>query len=158
MKGCYVMAGTKLIAKNKKAYFDFQVIEEYEAGVCLKGSEVKSLRAGQVTLKDSYISFSSGEAFLQNAHISEYSHGTDSNHHPERLRKLLLHKHELLSIEAKMAEKGLSCVPLSLYFKNGRVKVKIALAKGKKLHDKRQDIKTRDANKEIRRQLKTTKH
>lgn len=139
----------KLIAENKKARFDYTLEDTYEAGMALTGSEVKSLRNGQVNLKDSYISFSRGEAFLQNAHISEYRASSYNNHVPERLRKLLLHAYELDQIERAIQEKGLTCVPTKIYFKNGRVKLEIALAKGKKVGDKRQSIKERDSKREI---------
>ena len=143
-----------VIAENRKAKFDYFIIETYEAGLVLTGSEVKSLREGSVLLKDSYVSFIKDEAFLQNAHISEYKKSSYNNHTPERLRKLLLHRQELSKIYGSVREKGLSCVPLSMYFKNGRVKVQIALVKGKKAHDKRESIKKRDASSELRRSLR----
>ena len=143
-----------VIAENRKAKFDYFIIETYEAGLVLTGSEVKSLREGSVQLKDSYVSFIKDEAFLQNAHISEYKKSSYNNHTPERLRKLLLHRQELSKIYGSVREKGLSCVPLSMYFKNGRVKVQIALVKGKKAHDKRESIKKRDASSELRRSLR----
>lgn len=149
--------GIKLIAENKKARFDFHILDDYEAGLQLTGSEVKSLRDGQVTLKDSYISFKGDEAFLQNAHISEYKASSYNNHHPERLRKLLLHRVELDRIFASIKEKGLTCVPLKIYFKNGKVKLQIGLAKGKDKGDKRQDSKKRDANREMARHLRKSK-
>lgn len=139
----------KLIAENKKARFDYTLQDTYEAGLVLTGSEVKSLRNGQVNLKDSYVSFVRNEAFLQNAHISEYRASSYNNHIPERLRKLLLHANELDQIERALQEKGLTCVPTKIYFKNGRVKLEIALAKGKKIGDKRESIKDRDAKREI---------
>lgn len=139
----------KLIAENKKARFDYALEDTYEAGLVLTGSEVKSLRNGQVQLKDSYIAFVRGEAFLQNAHISEYRASSYNNHIPERLRKLLLNAHELDQIERAIQEKGLTCVPTKIYFKNGRVKLEIALAKGKRVGDKRQSIKERDVKREI---------
>lgn len=139
----------KLIAENKKARFDYTLVDSYEAGMVLNGSEVKSLRNGQVNLKDSYVSFIRGEAFLQNAHISEYRASSYNNHVPERLRKLLLNRNELEQIESAIQEKGLTCVPTKIYFKNGRVKLEIALAKGKKLGDKRASIKEKDAKREI---------
>lgn len=139
----------KIIADNKKARFDYTLEETFEAGLALTGSEVKSLRNGQVQLKDSYIAFRNGEAFLQNAHISEYRASSYNNHAPERLRKLLLHDYELNKIERAIQEKGLTCVPTKIYFKNGKVKLEIALAKGKKVGDKRQSIKDRDVKREI---------
>lgn len=140
-----------IITENRKARFDYQIIETYEAGIVLTGSEVKSIRNKQVQLKDSYISFIGDEAFLQNAHISEYKASSYNNHSPERLRKLLLHRRELSKIYGAIREKGLSCVPLKMYFKNGHIKVEIALVKGKKLHDKRESIKKRDVDRELKR-------
>ena len=146
--------GIKIIANNKKARFDYTIIEVYEAGLSLRGSEVKSLRAGSCNLKDSYIAFKGHEAYLQKAHISEFKASSYNNHEPERNRKLLLHKHELEKIYANMREKGYSCVPLKIYFKSGRIKLEIALVKGKKQHDKRQDIKEKASKRDIQRQLK----
>lgn len=143
-----------VIAENRKARFDYEILETYEAGISLMGSEVKSARNRQVQLKDSYISFVGDEAFLQNAHISEYKASSYNNHAPERLRKLLLHRNELEKIYGALREKGLSCIPLKMYFKNGRIKLEIALAKGKKLHDKRESIKSRDINKELKKQMR----
>lgn len=143
-----------VITENRKARFDYQIIETYEAGIVLTGSEVKSARAKQVQLKDSYISFIGDEAFLQNAHISEYKASSYNNHKPESLRKILLHRKELDKLYGAIREKGLSCVPLKMYFKNGYIKVEIALVKGKKSHDKRQDIKSKDIKREISQQLK----
>jgi SsrA-binding protein len=143
-----------IISENRKARFDYQIIETYEAGIALTGSEVKSIRNKQVQLKDSYVSFVGDEAYLQNAHISEYKASSYNNHEPERLRKLLLHRHELEKIYGALREKGLSCVPLKIYFKNGRIKLEIALAKGKKQHDKRESIKKKDATRELKQQLK----
>ena len=146
--------GIKIIADNRKARFDFEVIEKFEAGLVLTGSEVKSLRNGQCALKDSYISFRDHEAFLQNAHISIYTASSYNNHAPERLRKLLMHRVELDRIFKKMREKSLTCVPLKIYFKNGKVKLEIALAKGKSKSDKRSSIKEKDAKREIQRSMK----
>ena len=122
--------GIKIIANNKKARFDFSVVETFEAGLSLVGSEVKSLRAGNCNLKDSYIAFKGHEAFLQNAHIPEYTASSYNNHTPERLRKLLMHKNELVKIFSNIKEKGYSCVPLKIYFKGGKIKLEIALVKG----------------------------
>jgi SsrA-binding protein len=143
-----------VISENRKARFDYQIIETFEAGMSLIGSEVKSIRNKQVQLKDSYVSFIGDEAFLQNAHISEYKASSYNNHQPERLRKLLLHRNELNKIYGAIREKGLSCVPLKIYFKNGRIKLEIALVKGRKLHDKREAIKNREVKKELKQQLK----
>lgn len=146
-----------IIQENKKARFDYEIVETYEAGLVLTGSEVKSVRAGSVQLKDSYVSFKGSEAFLQNAHISEYKASSYNNHEPERHRKLLLNRSELEKIFAAIREKGLTCVPLKIYFKKGRAKVEIALAKGKKAHDKRQAIKTRDAKAELQKTLRKSR-
>jgi len=149
--------GIKLISENKKARFDYFIVDTYEAGIELRGSEVKSLRDHQVQLKDSYISFVGSEAFLQNAHIAEYKNSSYNNHAPERLRKLLLHRGELEDIFAALREKGLTCVPLKMYFKEGRVKVEIALVKGKKQHDKREAIKKRDVSNELKKSLRRSR-
>lgn len=143
--------GIKLISENKKAWFDFQIIEKMEAGIVLMGSEVKSLRNGQCNLKDSYIAFKGHEAFLQNAHISVYQASSYNNHEPERLRKLLLHENELDQLRTAIEKKGLTCIPLKIYFKRGRVKLELALARGKKKGDKRQSSKERDADREMAR-------
>lgn len=143
-----------IVQENKKARFDYEILETYEAGLVLTGSEVKSLRDKNLQLKDSYVSFRNGEAYLQNAHISVYKASSFNNHEPERHRKLLLHQHEILKIYDAVREKGLTCVPLKVYFKKGRAKVEIALVKGKKLHDKRQDIKTRDAKARLQQELR----
>lgn len=143
-----------LIAENRKARFDYEILQTFEAGMVLTGSEVKSLRAKQIQLKDSYVSFRGDEAFLQNAHIAEYRASSYNNHVPERLRKLLLHRKELDRINGSIREKGLSCVPLKVYFKNGRAKVELALVRGKKAHDKRDSIKKRDVSRQLREQVK----
>lgn len=145
------MSSILLIQDNKQARFNYQVIDTYEAGLVLVGSEVKSIRARSIQLKDAYVSFKGHEAFLQNAHISEYKASSYNNHAPERLRKLLLNHKELEEIAAAIKEKGLTCVPLKIYFKDGRVKVEIALVKGKKLHDKRESIKKQDVDRQLRR-------
>ena len=146
-----------IIQDNRSIRFDYHVIETFEAGLVLTGSEVKSIRAKSIQLKDSYISFKGTEAFLQNAHISEYQASSYNNHHPERLRKLLLHQHELDQIFAALRERGLTCVPTKIYFKKGRVKVEVALVKGKKLHDKRETIKKRDVDNQLRRVKQTSR-
>lgn len=144
----------KIIADNKKARHDYEVLETYEAGMVLTGSEVKSIRGGSVNLKDSFVSFRGDEAYLQNAHISVYKASSYNNHEPERLRKLLLNRHELNKIFGKIRERGLSCVPLKMYFKNGRVKVEIALCKGKKQNDKRDAIKKKELDRETQIAMK----
>jgi SsrA-binding protein len=143
-----------VIQDNKKARFDYEILETFEAGIVLTGSEVKSLRDKSVQLKDSYISFINDEAFLQNAHISPYKASSYNNHEPERLRKLSLHRDELEKIFGKIKEKGLSCVPLKIFFKKGLVKLDIALVRGKKLHDKRETIKNREASKKLKNDLR----
>lgn len=144
----------KIISDNKKARFDFEIIETWEAGIVLTGSEVKSIRDGAVNLKDSYVVFRGHEAFLHNAHISVYKASSYNNHEPERQRKLLLNMSELNKISGKIAERGLSCVALKMYFKDGRVKIEIGLGKGKKLHDKRESIKNKDQQRETQNALK----
>ena len=146
--------GIKVIADNKKARFDYQILEKFEAGLVLMGSEVKSIRAGKINLKDSYVSFRNNEAFLQNAHISVYTASSYNNHDPERLRKLLLNKKEIDKIQGSVQAKSLTCVPLRMYFKNGRIKIEIGLGKGKKAHDKRDSIKKREMNREMQKSLK----
>lgn len=145
--------GIQIISENKKARFDYHVVETFEAGLVLTGSEVKSCRERQVQLKDSYVSFIGSEAFLQNAHIAEYKNSSYNNHVPERLRKLLLNRREIDEIYGALREKGLTCVPLKVYFKEGRVKIEIALVKGKKQHDKREAIKKRDVSMELKKSL-----
>lgn len=143
-----------IVQENKKVRFDYEVLETFEAGLVLTGSEVKSLRQKNVQLKDSYVSFRGSEAFLQNAHISVYSASSHNNHEPERLRKLLLQRRQLDEIYGALREKGLTCVPLKIYFKKGLAKVELALVKGKKLHDKRHAIKTRDAKARLQQTLR----
>jgi SsrA-binding protein len=144
----------KIITVNRKAGRDFEIIESFEVGVVLKGTEVKSLREGRISLKDSYAMIQNGELFLLNAHISPYSHGNLQNHDPLRERKLLVHKSEIKRLTGKTEEKGLTLIPLKVYFSKGRVKLELALAKGKRHHDKRETIKRRDAEREIERELK----
>lgn len=144
----------KIICTNKKASHDYHLSETYEAGLVLLGTEVKSLRDGRANLKDSYASIDNGEVYLHNCHISPYSHGSDANHDPLRERKLLFHKREIKKLIGKIKEKGLTLIPTKLYFKDGIVKVELALAKGKRLYDKREDIKRRDAKEDIERAFK----
>lgn len=146
-----------IIQDNRSVRHEYHVIETFEAGLVLTGSEVKSIRARTVQLKDSYISFKGDEAYLQNAHISEYKSSSYNNHHPERLRKILLHRNELDRIYGALREKGLTCVATKIYFKNGRVKLEVALVKGKKLHDKREAIKKRDVDTQLRRSRQTSR-
>ncbi|WP_418790954.1 SsrA-binding protein SmpB [Phosphitispora sp. TUW77] len=139
----------KIITDNRKARHDFHIEETYEAGIVLAGTEVKSLRAGRANLKDSFARVDNGEVFLYNAHISPYEQGNRFNHDPVRTRKLLMHKHEIRKLIGRVQEKGLTLVPLKMYFKNGKAKVQLALAKGKKLYDKRDDMAARDAKREM---------
>ena len=143
----------KIIAQNKKARHDFLVVDTYECGVVLMGTEVKSLRLGRASLADAFATIDDGEVYLHNVHIPEYAFGSWTNHTPRRVRKLLLHKGEILRLIGKTKESGLTLVPLSLYFVEGKVKVELALAKGKKTYDKRQDLAKRDADREISRVL-----
>lgn len=146
-----------IITENRKARFDYEIVDTFEAGLVLTGSEVKSARDKQVQLKDSYISFKGDEAYLQNAHIAEYKASSYNNHAPERLRKLLLNRDELNKIFGALREKGLSCVPLKMYFKKGRLKIEIALVKGRKTHDKRDAIKKRDSSRELKQAKQTSR-
>src|SRR5262249_39345122 len=141
-------SGEKLIASNKKALHDYFVLQKLEAGIELTGTEVKSLRDGKANLKDSYVGFEHGQAYLLAVHISPYSHGNIANHDPERKRRLLLHKREIEKLHAQVQEKGLTVVPLRLYFKGGRVKTEIAVVRGKKLFDKRETEKRREQERE----------
>jgi SsrA-binding protein len=143
--------GDRTVATNRRARHEYEILETSEAGLVLRGTEVKSLRAGQVTFKDSYATLRNGEAWLIGCHIAPYSHGTDANHDPERDRKLLLHGREIARLTGKVAERGLTLVPLRLYFKKGRAKLEIGLARGKKLHDKRSALREREVRREMDR-------
>lgn len=145
----------KLIASNKTARMNYEIGDIYEAGLVLKGTEVKALRAGKANLKDSYAVVKDNEVFVKEMHISPYDHGNRSNHDTLRPRKLLLHKREIKKLYGKSREKGLALVPLKLYFKNGKVKIEIGIGKGKKLHDRRQDIKEREERRSISRDFKS---
>ncbi len=138
----------KTLAVNRRARHDYEILETFEAGIALQGTEVKSIRAGRLQLKDSYVEVVGGEAYLVGAHISPYSHGNRSNHDPERRRKLLLHRREIDRIFGRTTIQGQTCVPLSVVLKGNLVKVVIALARGKKLRDKRQDLKQRILDRE----------
>jgi SsrA-binding protein len=145
----------KAVATNRKAYHDYFVEEKFEAGIMLQGTEVKSLRDGRVNLQDSYASVKGGEAFLHHCHISPYSHGNIMNHEPLRTRKLLLHRKEINKLLSKTQQQGLTLIPLRIYFsKRGLAKVEIGLAKGKKQHDRRASIKSREASREVERAMK----
>lgn len=150
--------GTKQIAANKKAWHDYFVEEKYEAGIELAGTEVKSIRLGQINLKDSYCSFKDGEIFVRGMHISPYEKGNIFNKDPIRPRRLLMHKREIQRLASKVQLDGYAIVPLSVYLKNSRVKVEVALCKGKKLYDKRQDAANKDARRQIDRAMKERNH
>lgn len=149
-----VPSGRKVVTSNRKARHDYDIMETFEAGLVLQGSEVKSLRAGQANLKDAYAAVSGTEAWLENAYIAPYQFAGDRGHEPERRRKLLLHKREIARIAAAMAEKGLTVVPLSLYFVGGRAKVELALARGRRRWDKRQAIRSREEEREMAREVR----
>ncbi len=136
---------------NRRARFEYEILDSFEAGIVLTGSEVKSLRAGKANLQDSYALVKNGEVWLLNMHISPYEQANQFNHDPVRTRKLLLHKSEIVKLYSKANEKGLSLIPLKLYFKKGMAKVELGVGKGKKLHDKRDSIKARDVERELRR-------
>lgn len=144
----------KLIVDNRRARHDYHLTDRVEAGIALVGTEVKSLRAGQANLQRAYGEIRDGEAWLVGAHIAEYGQGNISNHDPDRDRKLLLKRREIDSLDGKVRERGLTLVPTRLYFKNGKVKVELAVGKGKQAHDKRRDIAKRDADREIERAVK----
>jgi SsrA-binding protein len=147
--------GTKLIADNRNAYREYEILEKHEAGLVLQGTEVKSMREGKINLKDAYGQVKGGELFLIGMHIPPYSHGTYANHEPLRDRKLLLHKTEIRRLIGKIQERGLTLVPLSLYFKGGLAKVSLGLARGKRQHDKRADLKERDVKREVAQAMKS---
>ena len=140
--------------KNKKAYFDYEILEEIESGIVLTGTEIKSVRKSNVNLKDSYAVIRNGEVYLLNMHISEYKEGNIFNHDEKRTRKLLLHKKEILNLRDKIELNGNTLIPLKLYFKGNKVKILLGLAKGKKTYDKRESIKERDIAREIKKEMK----
>lgn len=144
----------KLIANNKKAYHDYFIDEKHEAGIELYGTEVKSVRMGKCSIKESFVRIEKGELFIYGMHISPYEKGNIFNKDPLRIRKLLMHKQEIRKLDSKLAEKGLTLVPLQVYFKGSLVKVELGLARGKKLYDKRQDIAKKDARREVERDYK----
>ena len=147
-------AGEKAIATNRKAFFNYEVLDRAEAGISLVGTEVKSVREGGLNFRDSYVELRAGELFLVGCRIGPYSHGNLLNHAEGRDRKLLLHKREILKLGGKATEKGFTLIPLRAYFKNGRVKVEIGLARGKKTHDKRESIKRKDIERETRQAMR----
>lgn len=145
----------KVVATNRKAKFNYHLFDRYEAGIALKGSEIKSIRAGRMSLSESYVSIEDGrEAFLVSAHIAPYEHAGHYNHDPIRPRKLLLHRREIRRLWNDVRQKGMAIIPLRVYLKNGLAKVELAVAKGKKLHDKRADIAKRDVEREIERNFR----
>lgn len=145
--------GRQLIARNRKARYNYEILDTYEAGLVLTGTEVKSLRAGRASLTEGYAEVRDGEVWLRNVHIPEYDQGSWTNHEPRRSRKLLLHRDEIARLIGKTQEKGLTLIPLSLYFKDGYAKVELALARGKKVHDKRRTIIERQARLEAERAM-----
>lgn len=146
--------GKKVIAQNKRAKFEYELQDRFEAGLVLQGTEIKSIRNNQVNLQRAYVQARGSELWLIEAHISEYKQGNRENHDPVRPRKLLLHKKEITKILDGLQQKGLTCVPTILYMKNGRAKVEVALARGKKLHDKRQSVAKRDSDRQVERALR----
>ena len=144
----------KIVAQNKKAYHDYFILDTYEAGIELQGTEIKSIRKGSVNLKDSFIRIRNDEAFIDNMHIAPYEQGNRFNHEPERTRKLLMHKSEINKLHAQVKEKGFSLVPLNFHFSHGYVKVTVGLVTGKKIYDKRQDMAERDAKRDIAKRIK----
>jgi SsrA-binding protein len=144
----------KIVTDNRKARHEYEILETYEAGIALQGTEVKSLRAGKANLKDAFARIENGEIFLYNMHISPYEQGNRFNHDPKRTRKLLMHKYEINKLFGAVREKGLTLVPLKVYFSRGRAKVELALAKGKKLYDKREDLAEKDAKRDMEKAFK----
>ena len=144
----------KLIANNKKAYHDYFIDETYEAGVALHGTEVKSMRMGKCSIKESFIRIENGEVFVYGMHVNPYEKGNIFNQDPLRIKKLLMHKYEINKLQGKIKEKGYTLVPLQVYFKNGKVKVEVGLARGKKLYDKREDIAKKDQKREAEKEFK----
>jgi len=142
------------LATNKKAYHNYHILETYEAGIALVGTEVKSIRNGKVDIVDGLVRIRGEEAYLEGCHVHPYSHGNIMNHDPDRSRRLLLHKHEIRRLMGKIKEKGLTLVPTRFYLKGGRIKVELALAKGKRMHDKRETLKAREAGREMERAVK----
>lgn len=147
-------SGKKIIAKNRRARHEYELLELFEAGLVLTGTEIKSVRANRVSLARSFVQPKGGELWLMEAHIAEYEHGNQQNHEPTRPRKLLLHRREIGKILDELGQKGLTAVPTMLYLKNGRAKLEFALARGKKLHDKRQTLAKRDTERQVQRALR----
>jgi SsrA-binding protein len=153
-RGMATQSSDKLIVENRRARHDYHLLERYEAGLVLTGTEVKSLRDGRVSLAQAYADVRDGEVWLVGAHIDEYAQGNVANHDPDRERKLLLHRKEIASLIGKVEQRGLTLVPTKLYFKSGRVKLELALARGKELRDKRRDIAKREMQRDVERELK----
>lgn len=149
--------GTKEISSNRKAFHEYFVLERFEAGIELAGTEVKSIRAGNVNLKDSFCTIKDGELFVRGMHVSPYSHGNIFNKDPDRARRLLMHKREIMKLNARVMQDGVALIPLSLYFKDSRVKVELGLCKGKKLYDKRDSEAERQSKRDIDRMMKERK-
>jgi SsrA-binding protein len=145
------MSGHKVVATNRRARFDYEILDTFEAGMALRGSEVKSLRSGHVQLKDSYADIRNGEVWLVNAHIAPYSFAENGGHDPERARKLLMHRREIDRLFGRIREEGLTLVPIQVYFTNGRAKIELGLGKGKRRRDKRRDIVAREQKREMER-------
>ncbi len=150
--------GIKPIVENRRARYEYHINETYEAGLALVGTEVKSLRLGMGNLQDSYVKIENGEAWAINFHISTYEKGNQFNHDPKRQKKLLLHKREILKLKVQQAERGMTLIPLKIYFKEGRAKMEVAVAIGKKMHDKRDTIAERDVKRQLERVLKDRSH
>jgi SsrA-binding protein len=149
--------GDSTIATNRRARHDYEILETLEAGLVLRGTEVKSLRGSHVTFKDAYAMVKNNELWLIGCHINPYSHGSDANHDPERDRKLLLHRREISRLTGKIAERGLTLIPLRLYFKGGRAKLEIGLGRGKKLHDKRSSLREREVRREMDKAVRASR-
>jgi len=150
------MSGMKIIAKNRKASFEYFLLEKFEAGIELQGSEIKSIRAGQVSIGEAFVQIDNKEAWLINSHVAKYDAASIFNHDPKRKRRLLLHKKEIIKIWDTMRQKGVTVIPTILYLKNGKAKIEIALARGKKMYDKRDSIAKRDQEREMARSRKIT--
>jgi len=147
------MADTKLIAENRKARFDYFIEDTYECGIALEGTEVKSVKNGNISFPDAFAEIQNNEVWVKNLHISEYSYSSIFNHNPDRAKKLLLHKEEIKKLTRKVDEKGYTLIPISIYLKNGRVKLGLGVCKGKKQYDKRESIKNRDVQRDIQREF-----
>ena len=148
----------KIVSTNRKAKFEYFLLDQFEAGISLKGSEIKSIRAGQISIKEAYIRVDEHEAWLMEAHVAPYAEANRYNHEPRRPRQLLLHKREIRKLRASIRKKGLTIIPTKVYLKGGRAKVEIALARGKKLHDKRHAIKEKESERDMKRQMQNREY